>query len=242
MLYGLFGDVHSNFEALFAVLKQMKKEGVKKYFCVGDIAGYASEPGRCIEIISNLDCQICAGNHDYGVVDKIPIDDFNQDARDAIVWQKKILNTNEKQFLNDLPLVVKNNLLTLVHGTLHNPEMFNYMIYFDEVEHTFNILEDNKICFIGHTHIPVAFFYKNGDISYSSDDTIHLSNWDKVIVNTGSIGQPRDRDPRASYVLFDTVKNKIFFKRVNYDVEKAVKKIYKAGLPRRNGDRLLYTG
>ena len=241
MIYGLFGDVHSNFDALFAVLKQMEKEGVKEYFCVGDIAGYASEPGKCIDILRNLNCQICAGNHDYGVVDKISIKDFNDDAHKAIVWQKEVLNTNDKQFLNDLPLVVKNNRLVLVHGTLHNPGKFNYMIYFDEVEQTFNMLE-NKVCFIGHTHVPVAFFYKNGDISYSSDDIIDLSTWDKVIINTGSVGQPRDKDPRASYVLFDTDKNKIFFRRVKYNVENAVKKIYEAGLPPRNGDRLLYSG
>lgn len=241
MLFGIFGDIHSNFDALSAVVKDMKKMGVDQYCCIGDIVGYAAEPAKCIKMLKNLGCQISAGNHDYGVADKINVDDFNADAYDAIMWTKDALSDADKQFLADLPLVVNNDLFTLVHGTLHNPITFRYMINLDEAESTFKIL-DNKICFIGHTHIPVTFFQKNGDATYSFDNEIDLDEWEKVIINTGSIGQPRDRDPRASYVLLDTEENRIIFRRVEYDVGNAQKKIYQSGLPRRNGDRLLFIG
>lgn len=241
MLYGIFGDIHSNFDALSAALKDMKSEGVEAYGCIGDIVGYAAEPAICIETLQGLNCQISAGNHDYGVANKIPISKFNPDAYEAILWTRDSLFEADKEFLGNLPLVIKNDFFVLVHGTLHNPIMFNYMTRLDDAERSFEIL-DNRLCFIGHTHVPVAFLYKNRDVSYTIEKEVDLREWEKVIINTGSIGQPRDRDSRASYVLFDTEKERISFRRIDYNVENTVKKIYKADLPRRNGDRLLFAG
>lgn len=237
LIYGIFSDVHSNFDAISAVINDMSHQGVEKYACVGDIVGYAAEPGKCINIIRDLNCQIVAGNHDYAVAGKLSVNHFINDAYEAIIWTKYILPKKDKDFLAGLPLVIDETDFTLVHATLHDPAMFIYMVNYQSIWQSLEIL-NTKLCFIGHTHIPVAFLYKDRQIFYSNDTEIDIQPWEKLIINVGSVGQPRDRDIRASYVIYDTSKEKIYFRRVSYDVDSAAKKIYETSLPRRNGDRL----
>lgn len=237
MLYGILGDIHSNYDALSAVLKDMKNFGVEEYCSVGDIVGYGAEPAICIDTLKNLNCLITAGNHDYAVAEQISIDNFNIEARESILWTRDNLSKEYLDFLSALPLVVENDYFTVVHGTLHEPLKFLYMTNFGLAKISFKILETN-LCFIGHTHTPMAFLYKNGKISYTTNDEIDINDAQKFIINAGSVGQPRDRDPGASYILFDSTKKTLSFKRVIYDVETAANKIFAAGLPIKNGLRL----
>ena len=244
MIYGIFGDIHSNFSALSSVLAEMENSGVGGYVCTGDVVGYASEPAECIDALRASNCQVVAGNHDYGVVGKIDIGNFNSDAYDAVLWTMDFLSVEDKEFLSSLPLVLKNDDFTLVHGTLHNPDLFNYMVTYPEALKTFKIL-DTDVCFLGHTHMPAAILYKGGDIflaDLKEEESIDLAAWEKVIINTGSVGQPRDNNIDASYVIYDSGKSLVTFKRTNYNINDTVEKIYAAGLPRRNGERLFYAG
>lgn len=237
MIYGIFSDCHSNFDALSAVISDMEGQGVERYACAGDIVGYAAEPGKCINIIRDINCPIAAGNHDYAVAGRLSSDHFINDAYEAIIWTKYILPKRDKDFLGKLPLVIDGTDFTIVHGTLHDPAMFAYMINYQSIWQSFEIL-NTKLCFIGHTHVPVAFLYKDQQIFYTNATEIDLQSWERLIINVGSVGQPRDKDPRASYVIYDTSKEKIYFRRVSYDIDSAIKRIYETSLPRRNGDRL----
>lgn len=166
MRYGIFSDIHSNIEALDAVFEAYKKEAIDKYLCVGDVVGYASNPNECIDRVKFLAKAQVAGNHDRAAVNLFSVDYFNPFAREAISWTSRNLNDNSRYFLESLKLLYKNEDLTLVHGTLVNPEEFDYMTDVEVARETFEILEAN-ICFVGHTHIAGIFIRHNdGYIHY----------------------------------------------------------------------------
>lgn len=214
MRYGIFSDIHSNLEALEVVLDALKKEKVDKYFCVGDVVGYAANPKECIEIMRELDCPTVCGNHDWAVVDVIDYSNFNSYARAAVEWTKAELDDAEKGYLKNLPLTYEDEEITMVHGSLESPEEFEYI--FDELTafRTLNLCR-TKICFIGHTHSPAEYF-----------------KGVKRLVNVGSVGQPRDGDPRASYCIYDLDKDTVEIKRVEYNIQKTMNKILAAELPK----------
>ncbi len=239
MRYGIFSDIHSNLEALDAVIKAYKKEKIDKYLCIGDVVGYASNPRECVRIIKALAMITIAGNHDWASVNLFSVDYFNPNALDAIFWTRHNLDDNDRNFLESLKLVYKNEDLTLFHGTLDNPGDFNYMTDSSIAEESFRLLETD-ICFVGHTHIAGTFIQDKSDrIHYLKSVTINISPENKYIVNVGSIGQPRDSNPKASYCIYDSDKKEVQLKRIDYDIQTARKKIIDAGLPEFLGDRLL---
>ncbi len=239
MRYGIFSDIHSNLEALDAVIEAYKKEAIDKYLCVGDIVGYASNPKECIDRVKGIAMITVAGNHDWAAVNLFSVDYFNPVAREAIFWTSSNLDEKSRYFLESLKLVYKNEDLTLLHGTLDNPRDFNYMTDGYIAEETFRLLEIN-ICFVGHTHVAGTFIKdKQERIHYLRDDTININLEDKYIVNVGSVGQPRDGNPKAAYCIYDTDKKQVQIKRINYDIETARKKIIETKLPEFFGDRLL---
>jgi predicted phosphodiesterase len=237
--YGIFSDVHSNLEALDAVIKAYKKERIDRYLCVGDVVGYASNPTECINIIKALAMVTVAGNHDWASVNLFPVDDFNPNALEAISWTRRNLGDSDRNFLESLKLVYNNEDLTLAHGTLDNPGDFNYMTDSAVAEESFKFLE-TEVCFVGHTHIAGAFIKDEfGNIDYRRDESINISPSNKYIVDVGSTGQPRDGNPQAAYCIYDTDKKEVLLKRIDYDIQAVRKKIIDAGLPRFLGDRLL---
>jgi len=239
MRYGILGDIHANLEALTAVLDACKKESLAQCFCVGDIVGYAANPAECISTIKALATVTVAGNHDWAVGGLLGIDYFNFEAGKAICWTSSRLKSTERDFLLSLKLVYRNTDLTLVHGTLDNPEAFDYMLNVYSSRSSFQLL-DNNICFIGHSHLPDIFIQdKDSSISRIKASRITIEEGKKYIINVGSVGQPRDGDSRACYCIYDTTPKEVVFKRVAYDIEAARGKIIKAGLPKILGDRLL---
>ena len=239
MRYGIFSDVHSNLEALDAVIKAYKKEAIDKYLCVGDVAGYAANPKECIEKTKSLAMVTVAGNHDWASVELFSVDYFNPNALEAIFWTRQNLDDSSRYFLEYLKLIYKNQDLTLAHGTLVNSGSFNYMTDSYAAWETFKILE-TKVCFVGHTHI-AGIFIKDKDerIYYQEGDYIVIKDENKYIIDVGSVGQPRDGNPKAAYCIYDTDKKEAWIKRISYDVQTTRKKIIDAGLPRFLGDRLL---
>lgn len=233
MRYGIFSDVHSNLEALEAVLEFYKKEKIQKFFCVGDIVGYGADPKECIRIIKDLSCIVVAGNHDWAVDDKLSLEYFNSYAKEAIVWTKDRLSLEEKSFLGSLNLVCQENDLTFVHSSLNSPSDFTYIEDEESAIRCFSLLE-TRICFVGHSHIPVVFILdKEKGLSYFSEHEFEFSleGDKKYIVNVGSVGQPRDRDWRAGLCIYDTEKKIISFKRIEYDVVSSARKIIRQKLP-----------
>lgn len=239
MRYGIFSDVHSNLEALEAVLEAYKKESIDQFLCAGDIVGYGANPGECMARVKSVAKLTVAGNHDWASVDLFPTTYFNPLAAQAVTWTKQHLDTGDAEYLKSLQLVFENEHLTLVHGTLHNPEEFNYMLEGFAATQTFKILKTG-ICFLGHSHLP-GFFIRDKDknITYSEEETMPIEKDKQYIVNVGSTGQPRDGNPDAACCIYDTVKRTAQIKRIKYGTETARNKIINAGLPRPLGDRLL---
>lgn len=239
MRYGIISDIHSNLEALEAVREDALKEGVDLFFSSGDIVGYGANPNECLDIIKALNVSIAAGNHDWAAGAKFDAQYFNPLALEAIVWTKQVLSKENLAFLSDLELVFKNQDFILVHGSLDQPADFIYLGKGSQAKETFSLM-DRNVCFIGHTHIPRIFIQQKEKIVFSGPLNIELQKGCKYIVNAGSVGQPRDRNPLASYCIFDSVRQTVEIKRVPYDILRAQKKIRAAGLPEYLAERLEY--
>lgn len=242
MRIGILGDIHANAEALRAVVAAMRNEGVDQWVQVGDIVGYGPEPSVCIDIVRELGCITCMGNHDAAVLDRLDTSYFNNFARAAIHWTRSRLRPSDIEFLSSLQLVVRTPSFTVVHGTMHLPEQFGYVISpveaLDSLEH-----QDTHLCFVGHSHVPAIYLQRSAapdDIRVvpHSEVEISIRGFDKVLMNVGSVGQPRDEDPRAAYGLVDTDLQIASIRRVHYDIPAVQKKILAAGLPEVLANRL----
>lgn len=239
MKYAFFSDVHANLEALQAVIGDMEKEGVDRRFFLGDAVGYGPNPNECVELIDQITKVKLAGNHDWAVLGKTDITYFNEHARDAINWTKEQLTKKTKETMLAFALshkIAEHGIL-LVHSTPQNPEEWNYILSIDEAKEAFDNFTE-QMCFIGHSHQPIIFYLEEGE-NYPvdiPDAAFHTSIFrpeegSRYIINIGSVGQPRDFYPQACYVIYDTEKNLIKYKRVEYDIKAVQKKMGEAGLP-----------
>lgn len=239
MRYAIFSDIHSNLEAFTSILETCKKEPIDKYLCIGDVVGYAANPRECIGLVKGAADVCVAGNHDWAAVDLFSADSFNVAAQRAIIWTRDNLRDEDKLFLRSLKLAYKNQDLTLAHGSLNDPGEFHYMVDAHIAEQTFKLMETD-ICFVGHTHVAGTFVNdRKGRIHYHYTPNFTIDQGCKYIINVGSIGQPRDNNPKASCCIYDSEKKEIRIKRSEYDIGAARKKIIDAGLPRFLGKRLL---
>lgn len=233
MRYAIFSDIHSNLEAYEAALNVMAEEKVDRYICVGDIVGYGANPKECInitrELIKGKGCICVAGNHDSAAVEMTPILSFNAFARQAVVWTRKMIDQADNEFLSTLPLLRGEVDFIFIHASLDRPDEWHYVYTLDEAYKNFELFLE-KICFIGHSHIPVVF-KADKHFEYFVSPLVKIEEGFRYIVNVGSIGQPRDRDPRACFVIYDTENCSLEYKRVRYDIAKAQTKIIQAGLP-----------
>ena len=237
MRYAVFADIHSNLEAWQAVFGALKQERIDQFICAGDIVGYGADPRECTNLIEALKPLAVAGNHDRAVIGKFDISHFNINAREAILWTRENLTQANRDYLASLASIQSRDDFILVHGSLDNPEEFKYILDIDSAGPSFELLEKSKktILFVAHSHRPFVLVER---WKYLPGEFLKLSRGSNYIINVGSVGQPRDGDWRACYVLYDSGKNTIEFKRIEYDVETTRKKIIKAGLPRILADRL----
>ncbi|MDD5044774.1 MAG: metallophosphoesterase family protein [Candidatus Omnitrophica bacterium] len=238
MRYGIFSDVHANIEALDAVTETYKTEGIDKYLCIGDIIGYAASPRECLARVFALAEGTVAGNHDFACAGLFNIDNLNPVAREAILWTAAQLGPGEKTRLKSLELTYQNEDLTLVHGSLSEPEQFYYLFEEGLARDSFAV-QKTAVCFIGHTHIPATFVTdEHKNISYTRNNLIEIKPGNKYIINVGSVGQPRDGNPKACFCIYDTDKQSVSIKRAAYDIKKTQGKIIDAGLPGYLAERL----
>lgn len=241
MRYALFGDIHGNLEALETVMAEYDREGIDEYICLGDIVGYGANPRQCLDIVREKCASglVVAGNHDHAICGKLNIDFFNSYARQAVLWTREQLEQSDIDYLHALELVKKlDPALTVVHGTLNFPEMFDYITTSYDAHLTLELLE-TPVCFLGHSHVPVTFF-SGPTVTFSMESEVEIRPDRKTLVNIGSVGQPRDENPKASYAIYDTDQQKVWVKRIDYDIEKAGAKIIAAGLPEILAERLKY--
>ncbi len=240
MRYGIFSDIHANLEACRKAFDYYKAQNIDKFICLGDTVGYGANPQECLELIGKLKPKTIAGNHDWAAVDKFNSGYFNWHAKQAIFWTKKNINKNSWRYLHSLALTHKENNFQCVHGSLDKPREFNYTITSHQALINFSLL-NKQICFIGHSHLAEVFCQNNGQIRHLSKEKINIEKNKKYIINVGSVGQPRDGDPRLSLCVYDAKRKLLKFKRIPYNIEKAANKIRKKGLPEFLAQRL-YVG
>ena len=242
MRIGILGDVHGNLEALQAATRELDQRNVDHLVQVGDIVGYGSQPSECLRMIRDLGCTVCLGNHDAAVVGLLSTEYFNPYARQAVEWTRTKLETEEMDFLRKLPLVVEKELYTVVHGTLHVPDQFGYVMNVVDALESLQV-QNTPVCFVGHSHVPAIYWLEteaseNVNGKFEAEMCEQTGSYAKVLMNVGSVGQPRDEDPRAAYAIYDTESGEARIERVSYDIALTQRKILDAGLPEVLASRL----
>lgn len=240
MRYAVISDVHSNIEALSNFFEKAATLDIGAFVCLGDIVGYSPNPNECIDLLRKKKARCIMGNHDSRAAGLQDESDFNLIAAEAIRWTRGVLTDENKEFLKNLPatLLVDNKFLA-VHGWIKDTD--EYIISTEDVMSNFKILKEEyktNLCFFGHTHVAIAYGETNGKTSLNTDAIIEVSKGSYYLINPGSIGQPRDRDPRSSFVVYDSKKSTVTYHRIEYDIQATADKIIAAGLSQRLAERL----
>lgn len=230
MHYAILSDVHSNLEALDAVLKDIRKRKINEILFLGDAVGYGPNPNECIELLKDKCTVLLAGNHDWGVLGLTDIEYFNEYARAAIEFTKGILTEKNRKTLNTFPIIknMKKENMLLVHSTPKEPEKWHYLLTLWDAEMNFHYF-NQRICLLGHSHQPFIIERVPSGEMVTHKSEAKLGKSERYIINVGSVGQPRDRDPMACYAIIDD--EKVELVRVPYDIETTQKKMMKEGLP-----------
>ena len=236
MRSAIFGDIHANLEAFKVVLEDAREQGCESFICLGDVVGYNANPRECLEIVQSLGCPVVKGNHDSYASSESSLVTFNPLAEVAIQWTRDQLTSTEKRWLSDLPLIVEIRGFTVVHASLDEPADWNYVLNQLDAAASFS-KQTTELCFFGHTHSPRAYI-KDSSIVGVPYEQLAQERGRKYFVNPGSVGQPRDGDWRASYIVFDEEKRSLNLRRLRYDLAKTQRKIVAAGLPPKLAERL----
>ncbi len=240
MKYGVLGDIHGNLSALETVLDHLDREGVDMIVSVGDVIGYGAAPRQCIDILSSRGAVVVKGNHDAACAGEIDALTFNPYARAAVQWTRSVLTPGEIDWLRALPLVATLEDCQVAHGTLYRPDLFDYILSSTDADPSLEVMQ-RPVCFVGHSHVPLTVL-RLADApdrsAYTLDSEIHLHDALKALINVGSVGQPRDEDPRTAYVVYDSNRSRIWIRRCEYDIAAEADRIRRAGLPPVLADRL----
>ncbi len=234
----VISDIHANLTALEAVLKDAGP--VDETWCLGDLVGYGPDPNECVERVAGLPNLTCLlGNHDAAVLGQIDLEAFNRDAQLSAQWMRSTLNSAGMRFLIELPQMQLRGDVTLSHGSPRNP-VWEYLLDLYTASQSFDYFS-TPYCFVGHTHLPLSYIKdtETGNIQWAMlrpGDSLQLNG--RTIVNPGSVGQPRDHDPRAAYAIYLPEEKRWEPHRVEYDIFSVQQRITKYGLPRRHAMRL----
>ena len=242
MKYLIISDIHSNLEALSAVLANVKRKKFHRILVLGDLVGYGANPNQIINIIRKLkQAVVIRGNHDKVASGLETGDNFNKAAMTSALWTRSKLTPDNRSYLVRLPqgpLMVDSQIM-VSHGTPIDEDAYIFSDY--DAYEVFQVM-DFRICFFGHTHLPVIYAVSNQRLYTFRPNAervkVELVNGFKYLINPGSVGQPRDKNPLASYAMYDSERRTLTFKRVEYSVPRAQGKIVKAGLPQSLANRL----
>ncbi len=239
----IFSDIHGNLEALQTVLNDAAKRKVHRSICLGDLVGYGPFPNECIELVRSLqNCRFLAGNHDVAALWETSPYGMSKAAKETILWTMDQLSSENKRFLSSLPDRIDLADMTFVHANPYNPKGWRYVMDRKYALRSFAATR-SRFIFIGHSHRPLIIEKKHWlsvrikTISGRTDYSLAPPR--RRIINCGSVGQPRDNDPRASYLIYDTRKQIIHFYRLEYDVQQTVKAIQNAKFPSVLGRRIV---
>jgi len=226
----VISDIHGNLEALEAVLEDAGRESVDRIICLGDVVGYGADPNNCLDRVRSEAAAAVLGNHDAAAVDLTLAEGFNEVARKAIQWTSETLREDNREVLRTLPMFFVAAGAHFVHASPDEPQAWHYVQTEEEAWASLEACAE-PICFIGHSHVPFRVLVRGGRLEALESPVVEMKPDDRVLVNVGSVGQPRDGDWRASYAIFDEKAGRRLARRVEYDIERATRKIREAGLP-----------
>jgi len=235
----ILSDIHANWPALEAVLNEARKIGFDQIWCAGDIVGYYPWCNEVTHWVRENVQRCVIGNHDAIIAGLVSPDYFSSYAYTAIIWTLRELSRENKGFISQLPLVIKDKNTLLVHDTPLRPLSMEYILYPEEA---LEVLKNTpqRLIFYGHTHIPILFELGREELKVVYEmDGYPLREDKKYLINPGSVGQPRDGIPLASFLIWDTERNLLFHKRVDFDKERVIRELKKRNLPEELGYRLL---
>ncbi len=234
----VISDIHANVTALEAVLADAGQFDAA--WCLGDLVGYGPDPNECIERIQGLpDLQCVIGNHDAAAVGCIEVDAFNPDARKTVLWTRERLTQANKDYLLNLPERIDQEYFTLVHGSPFRP-VWEYLLDTRSATISFEFFE-SPYCCVGHTHLPASFLLPDDRLTAQlilPENAASMTLEPRAILNPGSVGQPRDRDPRAAYAILDLADYTWEWHRVAYDIPSVQERMHQEDLPERHVSRL----
>lgn len=234
--YAIIADIHANLDAFQVVLEDIKQQQCTHVVCLGDVVGYGANPKECLDIVRGMNIPVVKGNHDEYIGSDESPDGFNDAAAEAVTWTRAQLTEDDRKWLRDLKYFRLVANFSIVHATLDAPQRWGYV--FEKLEAAASFTYQNtQVCFFGHTHVPVAFIRDTG-VRGGTYSKFRVEPGKKYFVNVGSVGQPRDGNPKAAYVVYDLPSQTIELRRLDYDIAAAQKKIRDAGLPARLADRL----
>jgi len=231
-------DIHSNIEALEAVLKDASELGCDSYLCIGDIVGYGASPCESLAAVRDRFDVVVRGNHDAAVIDEAESFRFNDYARAAMEWTRAELPSADHSYIKSLPLTEDIDGVRLVHASPEDPAGWHYVKDTMSASYQFEAFEE-QFCLIGHTHVPLVVSLAGGTLRAETGSLIRLRPNIRYLINVGSVGQPRDGNPHAAYGILDLEAGSLELRRVKYRVKRARSKILKAGLPEFLAERLL---
>lgn len=237
MLRAIVSDIHGNLDALEAVLADVDARRPASIACLGDFVGYGGEPNACIETLRPRIEAAVAGNHDLAACGRIRLGYFNPDAAHAARWTTEALTPENRDYLRSLPYSTDWRGARLVHASPADPEEWHYVFSPNDAAYEMEACAE-AVCFIGHSHFPGTFELDGDRVTYTRDALLRGRPRRRYLVNVGSVGQPRDRDPRGAYLLWDDAAWTFEHVRVEYDVAAAMRRIRDAGLPAFLAERL----
>lgn len=227
----VLSDIHANLEALNAVLADAKDQECNQFLCLGDVVGYNANPSECIEIVRRMNIPCVMGNHDDIASNGESLTRINPRATATMEWTRDQLSPMDMQWLRALRHTRMVGGITLVHATLDKPRDWGYV--FDHLAAGASLsYQTTQLCFHGHTHVPMAFI-RDGSVRGGKFSKFRIQSGQKYFVNVGSVGEPRDGDSRAAYVIYDREEHTIELRRIKYDCRTTAAKVSAAGLPRR---------
>lgn len=230
MRIAILSDIHSNLEALTRALEGIESAGVEAVYCLGDVVGYNADPAACVDLVRERCAGVVRGNHDAAVATDASIDALPTDGRAAARHNRQHLSDEQIAFLADLPLTLTVENCTFVHATPDAPTAWTRLTTYPAAQSQFDHF-DTDLCFIGHTHVPAVMADTLG--------VFQVREGHRYLVNVGSVGQPRDQNPKLSFGLFDTDTFEYHNVRLSYDIDGAAQKIRDAdALPDRLATRL----
>ena len=237
MLHAVLSDVHANLEALEVVLADIERRGAVDRVCLGDFVGYGASPNECMSLLCPQIEAAVLGNHDDAAVRPSGVESFNPDAARAARWTARALSPEHRDYLIQLPLSMTWRGARIVHASPSDPGAWNYVFRPGEAVREMASCTE-AVCFVGHSHVPGTFEVRGSRATYTRSANVEASRERRYLVVVPSVGQPRDGDPRAGYLLWDDQAWTFEHVRLEYDLERAVDRILDAGLPAYLAERL----